>query len=115
MPRIGRLPLLLSAGVATIAVGSYSALAGPGTVANVVPSVMISSEDEPTVRSQSAQVQEGEGSEDAQGADRIAQAIAVEFGVTKEEVLARHNEGIGFGALFKLYKLARAQGISVDE
>jgi hypothetical protein len=35
--------------------------------------------------------------------------------VTKEEVLARHNEGIGFGALFKLYKLGRAQGISVDE
>ena len=63
----------------------------------------------------SVQAQEGESAKDGKGADKVAQAIADEFGVSKDEVLARHNEGIGFGALFKLYKLARAQGITVDE
>src|SRR5438093_45996 len=64
----------------------------------------------------SGQEQEtGEGTEDGQGSDKVAQAIADEFGVSKEEVLAHHQQGIGFGALFKLYKLARAKGISVDD
>jgi len=64
----------------------------------------------------SGQEQEtGEGAEDGQGSDKVAQAIAGEFGVSKEEVLARQQQGIGFGALFKLYKLARAKGISVDD
>jgi hypothetical protein len=62
--------------------------------------------------SQSLQAKEGE---DQQGADKVAQAIADEFGVTKEDVIAHHDEGIGFGALFKLYKFARAKGISIDE
>src|SRR5207253_3769146 len=52
---------------------------------------------------------------DGQGAEKVAQAIADEFGVSKDEVLARHQQGIGFGAVFKLYKLARAKGISVDD
>jgi len=64
----------------------------------------------------SSQEQEtDEGAEDGQGSDKVAQAIADEFGVSKEEVLAHHQQGIGFGALFKLYKLARAKGISVDD
>src|SRR5438093_1292906 len=64
----------------------------------------------------SGQEQEtGEGAEDGQGSDKVAQAIGDQFGVSKDEVLARHQQGIGFGALFKLYKLARAKGISVDD
>jgi len=112
MPRIAFLPVIAAA-IATIAVGSYSTLAGPGPIVDFVPSSGRSSQaDRGLGGSQSLQAQEGE---DRQGADKAAQAIADEFGVTKEEVLARHNEGIGFGALFKLYKLARAQGISIDE
>jgi hypothetical protein len=56
-----------------------------------------------------------EGAEDGHGGDKVAQAIADEFGVSKDEVLAHHQQGIGFGALFKLYKLARAKGMSVDD
>jgi len=106
--------LLLVAAVA--AVGSYSAFAGAGRVPVTDPSVAGSQRtDADGAASTSVQAQEGEAAEDGKGADKVAQAIADEFGVSKDEVLARHNEGIGFGALFKLYKLARAQGISVDE
>jgi hypothetical protein len=110
MPRIAFLPILAAA-VATIALGSYSALAGPGPIADFVP---------PSDGSSSADHDPGgprsrQEGQDSQGADKVAQAIADEFGVTKEEVIAHHDEGIGFGALFKLYKLARAQGISFDE
>jgi hypothetical protein len=106
--------LLLFAVVA--AVGSYSALAGAGSTPVTDPSAAGAQRTDagdgarPSVREQ-----EGDAAEDGKGADKVVQAIADEFGVSKDEVLARHNEGIGFGALFKLYKLARAQGISVDE
>jgi len=113
MPRIALLPVLAAA-VATIAVGSYSALAGPGPIVDFVPPSGGSSQaDQDLSGPPSRQAQEGQDSQG--GGNRVAQAIADEFGVTKEEVLARHNEGIGFGALFKLYKLARAQGITFDE
>jgi hypothetical protein len=112
MPRIAFLSVLAAA-VSITAVGLYSALAGPGPIVDFVPSSGGSSEaDHNPGGPRSLQAQEGD---DSQGGDKVAQAIADEFGVTKEEVLARHNEGIGFGALFKLYKLARAQGISVDD
>ena len=105
--------LLLVAAVA--AVGSYSAFAGAGSMPVTDPSVAGSQRTEADGGASTSVQQEGEAAEDGKGADKVAQAIADEFGVSKDEVLARHNEGIGFGALFKLYKLARAQGISVDE
>lgn len=106
--------LLLAAAVA--ALGSYSAFAGAGSTPVPGPSVAGSQRtDAGEAASSSVQAQEGETGEDGKGADKVAQAIADEFGVSKDEVLARHNEGIGFGALFKLFKLARAQGITVDE
>ena len=43
---------------------------------------------------------------DGTGAERVAEAIAEEFEVTPEEVMDLHDQGIGFGALFKLYALA---------
>jgi hypothetical protein len=49
------------------------------------------------------------------GAQAVAQAIAGEFGATREDVLALHEEGIGFGEIFKLYALAAAMDTSVDE
>jgi hypothetical protein len=45
----------------------------------------------------------------------VAQVIADAFGVSQEEVLALHDEGIGFGALFKLYQLSQATGVSVED
>jgi len=106
--------LLLVAAVA--AVGSYSAFAGAGSMPVTDPSVAGSQRtDADGGASTSVEAQEGDAAVDGKGADKVAQAIADEFGVSKDEVLARHNEGIGFGALFKLYKLARAQGIAVDQ
>jgi hypothetical protein len=53
----------------------------------------------------------------AEGEDpnKAAQAIADAFGVPVEEVLALHEDGIGFGALFKLYKLAEAKDMTVQD
>jgi len=59
---------------------------------------------------------EAEGDDDdSAGNQKIAEAIAEEFETTPEAVLALHDEGIGFGAIFKLYLIARAKGITVDE
>ncbi len=59
---------------------------------------------------------DGDGGE-AKGAQHIAQVIAEEFGASQGDVLALHEQGIGFGALFKLYALAAAMAdvTSVDE
>ena len=111
MPKVGLLPLLLSIGAVVIAIGSYSALAGPGPVDFATSVTGTDDADD-------GDAQALNGDEDGatgNGEEKIAQAIADEFEVTQEEVLARHDEGIGFGALFKLYQLAQAQGMTVDE
>ena len=57
-----------------------------------------------------------EGDEDASaGNQKIAEAIAEEFDTTPDEVLALHDGGIGFGAIFKLYLIARANGMTVGD
>jgi hypothetical protein len=43
-----------------------------------------------------------------------ADLLATEFGVTSSSVMGLHEQGIGFGALFQLYAIARAKGVSVD-
>jgi len=58
---------------------------------------------------------ENEDAQDSTGTQKIAEAIAEEFDTTSELVLALHDEGIGFGAIFKLYLIARAKGMTVDE
>ncbi len=67
--------------------------------------------------------QDGDDGDDGEGAQHIAQVIADTFGgdltaeasdVSQEDVLALHEEGIGFGALYKLYLLAAANSTSVD-
>src|SRR5438093_6111202 len=117
MPKIRLLPPLLLAGGVAALIAASSVLAAGGSVPIVhrSPSA-IEQTSSGNGKALSAQEQEtGEGAEDGQGSDKVAQAIAGEFGVSKEEVLARQQQGIGFGALFKLYKLARAKGISVDD
>ena len=61
------------------------------------------------------EVEEVEGEGDAAGNQKIAEVIAEEFDTTPEAVLALHDQGIGFGALFKLYSIARAKGITIEQ
>ena len=60
---------------------------------------------------------EADAAEDGETEDpnKAAQAIADTFGVPVEEVMELHDQGIGFGALFKLYKLACATGVDVND
>jgi hypothetical protein len=48
------------------------------------------------------------------GARRITAAIAEQFGVSEDEVLQLHKEGAGFGAIFKVYQLAKVTGVSAS-
>ena len=125
--------LLLSVAVVgtaiALAISSYSALAGSNPIAGVADAVVGTdgsdaddngtddvndvAEDEDEDEGDDANVQEE--SETGAGAEQVAQVIADEFGATQEEVLALHDDGIGFGALFKLYQLSQATGVGVDE
>jgi hypothetical protein len=57
---------------------------------------------------------DGPNGDDEAAGDKAA-LIAEEFGVSADDVLAQHDDGIGWGALFKLYSIARAKGVSVDD
>lgn len=48
------------------------------------------------------------------GAQAKADLLATEFGVASSSVMGLHEQGIGFGALFQLYAIARAKGMTVD-
>ena len=114
---LGSLVLAL-AGV--LALGMMSALAGGGSVGRVAE--VVTGDDDDGARTEHDAAGNGadaieaqDEGEPGQGAQAIAQVIADEFGVSQEEVLALHEEGIGFGALFKLYAIAAAKGISVSD
>jgi hypothetical protein len=114
MPRIRLLPVVLVGGLCALVVGS-TALAGGAPITHRSPAPVSQTNGRESEGLRVQKQETGEGAEDGQGSDKVAQAIADEFGVSKDEVLARHQQGIGFGALFKLYKLARAKGISIDD
>jgi hypothetical protein len=114
MPQIRLLPVVLVGGLCALVVGS-TALAGGAPVARQSSAAVSQANGRESEGLRIQKQETGEGAEDGKGAEKVAQAIADEFGVSKDEVLARHQQGIGFGALFKLYKLARAKGISVDD
>ena len=123
--------LLLSLAVigvaAALAVGSYSALAGSNPVGDVTDAVVgadgSNADDNGT--DDVNDVEGGaDGEEDADvqaegdtgaGAEKVAGVIADAFGADQGEVLALHEQGIGFGALFKLYQLSQATGVSVQD
>jgi hypothetical protein len=48
------------------------------------------------------------------GAQRNAQAIATQFNMSPQDVVALHDGGFGFGAIVKLLVLAKAKGMSVN-
>src|SRR3990170_1866804 len=119
-------------GVATaVAIGSYTALAGSSPVGDVAGAVIghdgaddtdvADSDDTNGVDGDEVNAQDGDNDADT-GAEHIAGLIADAFGAEEagvlalqEEVLALHEEGIGFGAIFKLYLLALATGVSVQD
>ncbi len=53
--------------------------------------------------------------DDSEGAGHIAEVIATSFDADEGDVMTLHEEGIGFGAIFKLYLLAAAADTSVEE
>ena len=129
MKKPGLAGIIALALVAVIALGGLSALAKGGPLGDSGPPATTEEDDsdDADVTSDEADDQdedEAANEEDADdadeaeagdGAEHIAQVIADEFGVTQEEVLALHQQGIGFGALFKLYAIAAAKGMSVDD
>jgi len=115
------LSLLVVGAAVALAIGSYSALAGGGPVTSVASAVIgadepddvnvVNADDGDGVVAQ----QDGDGGE-AKGAQYIAQVIADEFGASQEDVLALHEQGIGFGEIFKLYALAAVmEGTTVQD
>ena len=131
MRRMLLLSLLVVGAAVALAIGSYSALAGGGPVTSVASAVIgadepddvnvVNADDVDGVVAQ----QDGEGddvnTEDdegdiGEGAQYIAQVIADEFGASQEDVLALHEQGIGFGEIFKLYALAAVmEGTTVQD
>jgi len=123
--------LLLSVAVlgvaAALAVGSYSALAGSNPVTAVADAVVGAdgthtdsdgTDDGDDVAADGDEGEDADVQEEGEtgaGAEQVAQAIADAFGAGQGEVVALHEQGIGFGALFKLYAIAAAKGITVEE
>jgi hypothetical protein len=132
------LSLLVVGAAVALAIGSYSALADAGPVTSVAGAVIGADEpddgddgsviDDADDDGDDVDAQDGDGDDvegdevdgdddgdTGEGEQRIAEVIAEEFGVAEEDVLALHEQGIGFGAIFKLYALAAAMGTSVDD
>lgn len=134
MRRTLLLSLLVVGAAVALAIGSYSALADAGPVTSVASavigaeepddgdhgSVMDDADDGDDVDAQDDDGDDLEGDDDGdghigEGAQHIAQLIGEEFGASDDDVLALHEQGIGFGAIFKLHALAAAMGTSVDD
>src|SRR5688572_364582 len=61
---------------------------------------------------QAALLQEPEDGEPGRGTRRNAQAIADQFKVGIDEVIALQQQGMGFGSIVKLYALASVKGVA---
>jgi hypothetical protein len=118
---------LLIVGVAVaLSISAYSALAGPGPVTSVAGAVISAGESDDgglvedaddvdaddDVDDVDAEDEDGDSGEGDQG---VAQAIAETFEVTPDEVMALHDGGVGFGAIFKLHLLSAAGAGTVEE
>ena len=60
-------------------------------------------------------VEAQDNGDDSEGAGHIAEVIATSFDADESDVMTLHEEGIGYGAIFKLYLLAAAADTSVEE
>ncbi len=101
---------VLVAGVAlALAAGSYSALAGTDPVTEVAGVVMGAEDPDDDPDADDADDEVELQGVDAEGAQNIADVIGSTFDdASQEDVLALHEAGFGFGAIFKLYLLAAA-------
>ena len=101
---------VLVAGVAlALAAGSYSALAGTDPVTEVAGVVMGTEDPDADPDADDADDEVELQGVDAEGAQNIADVIGSTFDdASQEDVLALHEAGFGFGAIFKLYLLAAA-------
>ena len=123
MRRTLLLSLLVVGATVALAVGAVSVLAdkgGPehGAEHGVATGLQDDGEGD------GVEAQDMDNGNDGEGAQRIAQVIAETFGgvltaeadgVGQADVLALHEEGIGFGAIFKLYLLAAAGDATAAE
>jgi len=101
---------------ACLAASSDSPSATPAADGSAGQPVSDENEDQDDEDESVGEGREDDGdNEDSAGNEKIAEAIAEEFDTTPEEVLALHDEGIGFGAIFKLYLIARANDVTVPE
>ena len=100
---------VLVAGVAlAFAAGSYAVLAGSDPVTEVAGVVM--GAEDPDDDDDTDDVDDDDADDvDADGAQNVANVIGSSFDdASQENVLALHEAGFGFGAIFKLYLLAAA-------
>ncbi len=107
------LSLLVVGTAVAVAVGAVSALAdkgGPGH--GVDHGVATGLQDDPG--GDVVETANNDNGDDGEGAEAVAQAIADTYGVSQEDVLALHESGVGFGAIFKLYLLAEAGETTVE-
>jgi hypothetical protein len=116
------LSLLVLGTAAALAFGAYSALADGGRVTSVAGAVIGADERDDGGDVEAADVDDVDAEDvdeddgaNGEGAQHVAQVVADEFGVSQEDVMALHEQGIGFGAIFKLNALAAAKGISVND
>jgi len=108
--------VVLLMAVVALAVGSVSAFVDAGSTNSITTPVVGSEEaDGLAVEAHDVDEQEADEGNDGDGAERIAGLIEEAFGAEAGSVSALHEQGIGFGALFKLYLLAAATDMSVDE
>ncbi len=120
MKRTLFLSVLVAAVALALGAGSYSVLAGSDPVTEMAGVVMgvedpdgdddadvDDDDDGDEVDGNEVGVQGGDG--DAEGAQNVADVIGSAFDdASQEDVLALHEAGFGFGAIFKLYLLAAA-------
>ena len=117
MPRaLGLTVILVAVGAALAAGSAFAFNSSDGDVARNSHARPRPQEQED---SDDAQEQADDDATDAAagnagGVDKAA-LIAEEFGVSPDAVAALHADGIGWGALFKLYTYARVMGVSVDD
>ena len=115
MRRTLLLSLLVVGAVVALAIGSYSALAGAGPVTSVAGAVIGADGPDSGNDAEGEDGDNGDNGDNGEGAQGVAQAIAETFKVNLDEVMALHDGGVGFGAIFKLHLLSAAGAGTVEE
>jgi len=100
--------------VAVLAGGSAYAFSDRGQSDDHAAEVALERRADPADLPAGNNLQEQEGGGDDNPVD-MAAVIADAFSANSGDVTALHAQGIGFGAIFKLYAIAAAKGMTVDQ